>query len=172
MGNGIKPGAGASANGTSVKRRSDTELLITRSFDAPASLLFEAWTRPDLFMKWWAPRSTGMVILSCEMDVRPGGSYRLEFGHSAGEQTMIFHGRYIDVVPAALLVWTNEETERGAVTTVTFTERDGRTEVVLLEAYQSREALDESLEGMDSFMPEQYLQLDELLEAMARQASR
>lgn len=172
MGGKMNEAAGTGADGTLVERRSDQELVITRSFDAPASLLYEAWTRPDLFVKWWAPRSTGMTILACDMDVRPGGGYRLEFGHAAGEQTMVFHGRYLDVAPAARLVWTNDETDQGAVTTVTFTERDSRTEVVLREAYPTKEALDESLQGMESCMPEQYRQLDDLLQDLARQAGR
>ncbi len=96
-------------NRTTVERKSERELVVTRSFDAPARIVFEAWTKPELFKRWWAPKSTGMSLLSCEMDVRVGGGYRLEFGHAASEQPMTFFGRYIEVTPNAHLVWTNEE---------------------------------------------------------------
>src|SRR3954452_12143661 len=127
---------------TTVERTSDRELVATRTFDGPARVVFEAWTKPELMMRWWAPKSFGISFLSCEMDVRTGGSYRLVFGHPASEQPMAFFGRYIDVTPPARLVWTNEEDEDGAVTTVTFEEKDGRTRVVVHDLYPSKEALD------------------------------
>ena len=150
---------------TTVKRRSDCELVVTRSFDAPARIVFEAWTKPELFKQWWAPKSTGLSLLSCEMDVRAGGKYRLEFGHAASEQPIAFFGRYIEVTPHSRLVWTNEESEGGAVTTVTFEEKGGKTLLVLHELYPSKEALDEAIAGMEGCMPEQFDQLDELLVA-------
>ena len=130
--------------------------------------MFEAWTKPELFKRWWAPKSTGMSLLSCEMDVRVGGRYRLEFGHAASEQPMAFFGRYIEVTPHSRLVWTNDEGgEDGAITTVTFGETGGRTLLVLHELYPSKEALDGAIAGMEGGMPEQFEQLDELLVTLA-----
>jgi uncharacterized protein YndB with AHSA1/START domain len=149
-------------NRTVVERKSDLELVVTRSFDAPPRILFEAWTRPELFMQWWAPKSAGVPILSCEMDVRPGGGYRVEFGHDAAN-AMAFFGKYLDVIPDARLVWTNEEDADAPVTTVTFAEDGGKTRLVLHELYPSKRALDEAMAGMDSCAPEQFDQLDALL---------
>jgi uncharacterized protein YndB with AHSA1/START domain len=145
-----------------VERKSERELVVTRSFDAPARLVFEAWTRPELFMQWWAPNSMGVPLLSCEMDVRTGGGYRLKFGHDPAE-SWAFFGKYLEVVPGSRLVWTNDEAEDAPVTTVTFEDKDGRCLLVLHELYPSREALDEALIGMDEAMPEQFEQLDALL---------
>ena len=147
---------------TRVERRSDREMVVTRSFDAPAHILFEAWTRPELFMRWWVPKSLGVPLLSCEMDVRTGGGYRLEFGQDRSN-SLAFFGKYVEVVPNSRLVWTNEEDEQGAVTTVTFEEKDGKTLLTFHELYPSREALDEALIGMAEAMPEQFEQLDALL---------
>jgi uncharacterized protein YndB with AHSA1/START domain len=147
---------------TSVERKSGRELVVTRTFDAPARLVFEAWTRPELLKRWWAPKSTGVTLLSCEADVRAGGRYRFEFGHGAAKP-MVFLGRYIEVTPHSRLVWTNEESDDGAVTTVTFEEKDGKTMLVLHELYPSKEALDRAVAGMEGGMPEQFAQLDELL---------
>lgn len=150
---------------TVVERTSDTELLITHSFDAPAPLVFAAWTRPELMRQWWIPKSTGMTLVTCEMDVRVGGRYRFEIRHPAVDHLLAFFGRYFDVVPDARLVWTNEESDAGAVTTVTFAERDGKTALMLHEIYPSKRALDESFEGMEGGMPTQLDQLDGLLAA-------
>jgi uncharacterized protein YndB with AHSA1/START domain len=150
-------------NRTSVERKSECDLVVTRTFNGPARIVFEAWTKPELFKRWWTPKSTGMSLLSCEMDVRVGGGYRLEFGHAASEQPMTFFGRYIEVTPHSRLVWTNEESDGGAVTTVTFEEKGGKTLLVLHERYPTKEALDYSIEGMEGGMPEQFEQLDELL---------
>jgi uncharacterized protein YndB with AHSA1/START domain len=153
-------------NRTVVERKSERDLVVTRSFNAPARMVFEAWTKPELFMRWWAPKSTGMSLLSCDMDVRAGGGYRIEFGHAASEQPMAFFGRYIEVIPYSRLAWTNEESDEGAVTTVTFEEKEGKTLLVLHERYPTKEALDHSIEGMEGGMPEQFEQLDELLVAL------
>ena len=150
---------------TIVERKSDREMVVTRMFNAPPAVVFEAWTRPELFRQWWVPKSSGMTLVSCEMDVRVGGGYRLEFRHPSADRTMAFFGKYREVVPARKLVWTNEEGPDGAVTTVTFTEKDGRTLLVLSELYPTKEALDASLEGMEEGMPEQFLQLDAFLDA-------
>ena len=151
-------------NGTTVERTSDRELVATRTFDGPARIVFEAWTKPELIMRWWAPESFGISFLSCEADVRTGGSYRFVFGHAASEQPMAFFGRYIEVTPPSRLVWTNEEDEDGAVTTVTFEEKDGKTLVVVHDLYPSKEALDGAIaSGSTGGWPEQFEQLDDLL---------
>lgn len=154
---------------TTVERRSDRELVATRTFDAPVRLVFDAWTRPELFRQWWAPKSAPVPLLSCEMDVRTGGGYRLAFGQDASS-SMAFFGKYLDVSPPARLVWTNEESADAAVTTVTFEENDGRTRLVLQDCYPSKEALDEALAGMEGAMPEQFAQLDALLVALDAKA--
>jgi uncharacterized protein YndB with AHSA1/START domain len=144
---------------TTVQRKSDRELLVTRMFDAPARLVFEAWSRPELFKQWWVPKSMGMTLLSCEMDVRTGGEYRLNFGDG-----MDFFGRYIEVTPPSRIVWTNEEGgENGPVTTVTFEEKGGQTLLVMSELYPSKEALDAAGTGAADAMHETFAQLDELL---------
>jgi len=105
-------------NRTTVERKSERELVVTRTFNAPARLVFEAWTRPELLQRWWAPKSFGVSFISCEADVRTGGAYRFVFGHPASEQPMEFFGRYIEVTPHSRLVWTNDEGgEDGPVTT-------------------------------------------------------
>ena len=148
----------AATNHTTVERSSDRELVVTRSFDAPARLVFEAWSKPELFRRWWVPKSLGMKLHSCEMDVRTGGTYRLSFGDG-----MDSFGRYIEVTPHSRIVWTNEEGgENGSVTTVTFEEEDGRTLLVMSELFPSKEALDAGAGATDA-MQETFGQLDELL---------
>ncbi len=146
---------------TKVERKSDRELVVTRFFDAPARLVYEAWTKPELFMRWWAPKSTGVPMFSCDMDVRTGGGYRVAFGHDA-ENTMEFFGKYLEVIPNARLVWTNEESPDAALTTVTFEDKGDRTLLTLHELYPNKEALDEAISGMEC-TPEQFDQLEELL---------
>ena len=154
-------------NSTTVERTSDRELVATRNFDGPARLLFEAWTKPDLIMRWWAPTSFGIAFLSCETDVRTGGSYRFVFGHPASDQPVAFFGRYIEVTPPFRLVWTNEEADDGAVTTVTFEEKDGKTRVVVHDLYPSKEALDGAIASESTGgWPEQFEQLGELLNTL------
>jgi uncharacterized protein YndB with AHSA1/START domain len=158
-------------NRTTVERKSERELVVTRTFDGPARLVFEAWTRPELLKRWWAPKSTGVSLISCEADVRAGGSYRFEFGHQ-GSKLMAFFGRYIEVTPYSRLVWTNEESDEGAVTTVTFEEKGGQTLLVMHELYPSKEALDAAIAGMEGGMPETFAQLDELLVTLSASAGR
>lgn len=151
------------ANSTVVERRSDLELVVTRIFDAPPHIVFEAWSRPELFQRWWVPKSLGVPLRACEMDVRTGGGYRLEFGLDAAN-SMAFFGRYIEVTPPSRIVWTNEEGgEEGAVTTVTFEDQGGKTRLVLSEIYPTKEACDEAVEGSAAGLPEQFGQLDALL---------
>ena len=150
-------------NHTTAERTSERELVVTRTINGPARIVFEAWTTPELFKQWWVPKSFGLSVLSCEMDVRVGGRYRFEFGHPEASHPMVFFGRYIEVTPPSRLVWTNEESEDGAVTTVTFEDKGGKTLLVLHERYPSKEALDASIAGREGGMPEQFAQLDELL---------
>ncbi len=149
-------------NRTTVERKSEREVVVTRTFNAPARIVFEAWTRPELIKRWWVPKSLDVPLLSCEMDVRVGGKYRLVFGHDAAK-SMAFFGRYIEVTPYSRLVWSNEESEDGAVTTVTFEERDGKTLLVMHELYPSKEALDAAGTGAADATVETFAQLDELL---------
>ena len=151
---------------TIVERRSDREVVVTRSFDAPVHLVYEAWSKPELFQRWWVPKSMGMQLHACEMDVRTGGTYRLNFGEG-----MDFFGRYLEVTPPTRIVWTNEEgeagEETGSVTTVTFEEQDvGRTLVVMSEVFASKEALDAEGGGAAEATLETFGQLDELLLAL------
>src|SRR3982074_3120435 len=133
-------------NHTAAERASERELVVTRTFNAPARIVFEAWTKPELLKRWWAPKSFGVSFISCEADVRAGGTYRFVFGHPASERPMEFFGRYIEVTPHSRLVWTNDEGgEDGAVTTVTFEDRGGETLVVMHDLYSSKEALDSAI---------------------------
>lgn len=156
-------GATTTKNPTAAERTSERELVVRRTVNGPARLVFEAWTKPELFQRWWVPKSYGLTLLSCEMDVRVGGRYRLVFRH--GDSTMAFFGTYREVTPPTRLVWTNEEGEDGeTVTTVTFDEQDGKTLLVVHDLYPSKGALEAS--GATGAMPEQLDQLDELLESL------
>jgi uncharacterized protein YndB with AHSA1/START domain len=151
-------------NPTTVDRKSDRELVVTRTFNAPARLVFAAWTTPELLKRWWTPKSFGITFLSCELDARTGGSYRFVFGHPQFEQPMAFFGKYLEVTPPSLLKWTNEESEEGAVTTATFEEKGGMTFVVIHDLYPSKEALDSAIaSGSMGAWPEQFEELDALL---------
>lgn len=158
-------------NLTTVERKSERELVVTRTFNSPARIVFEAWTKPELLERWWAPKSIGMSLLSCEADVRVGGTYRFVFGHGASEP-MAFYGRYLEVTPHSRLVWTNEEGgDGGAVTTVTFEEKGGKTLLVLHELHLSKEALDGAI-GFGEGLREMFEQLDELLVALLASGRR
>ena len=158
-----KEGSPAAMNRTDVQRKSDREFVVTRTFNAPVRIVFEAWSNPELFKRWWIPKSAGLALLSCDMDVRTGGAYRLVFRHPTSDQPMAFFGTYKVVTPHKRLVWTNEESDQGAVTTVTFEENAGKTLVTLHEIYPTKAALDEALAGSAEGLPEQVAQLDELL---------
>ncbi|WP_085033010.1 SRPBCC family protein [Ensifer aridi] len=150
-------------NRTSVERRGDRELVVTRLIDAPPSTVFKAWSQPELFQRWWVPKSApGVLLVSCDMDVRTGGKYRLEFG-AGGSETMAFYGKYLEVVSNERIVWTNDEGDEGAVTTVTFEDQGGTTLLTFREIYPSTEALEDALQGSAAALPEQLDQLDELL---------
>ena len=154
-------------NRMSVERRSDRELVVTRTINAPPHIVFQAWIKAELFQRWWVPESLGLELLSCELDVRVGGAYRLVFRHPAAPEPMAFHGRNLEVTPPSRLVWTNEVAgSTGQVTTVTFEERAGRTQLVVHELYPSKEALDEAISsGSISWNDDTFNQLDELLAA-------
>ena len=151
---------------TTLERKSERELVITRTFNAPARIVYDAWTKPELFRQWWVPKSFGLTLLSCDLDVRVGGQYRLVFRHGES-QSMAFFGKYLEVIPHSRLVWTNEEGEDGGpVTTATFEENGGKTLVVLHELYPSKESLDAAMaSGEKCGMDETFEQLDELLVA-------
>ena len=154
----------ADAKGPTSVERSGRELVVTRTFNAPARIVFEAWTKPDLLKRWWVPKSFGITLISCEADVRTGGTYRFVFGHPQSDQPMAFFGRYLDVKPHTLIVWTNEESDEGSVTTVTLEEKDGKTLLILRDLYPSKEALDEAIaSGSTGAWSEQFEELDALL---------
>jgi uncharacterized protein YndB with AHSA1/START domain len=163
-------------NATAVDRKSERELVVTRTFNAPARVVFDAWTRPELLMRWWAPTSFGVSFISCEVDARTAGTYRFVFGHPASEQPMAFFGKYIEVTPPSRLVWTNDEGgEGGPVTTVTFEERGPRALVVYRDLYPSKEALDSAIASEStsaSGFGETFEQLDELLVTLSASEGR
>ena len=151
-------------NPTTIERKSERELVITRTFNGPAHIVFEAWTKPELIKRWWMPKSVGASFISCEVDARTGGTYRFVFSHPAFDQPMAFFGRYVEVTRYSRIVWTNEESADGALTTVTFEENGGKTLLVLHELYPSKQALDDAIaSGSTSAAPEQFEQLDETL---------
>src|SRR4030095_13447353 len=157
-------------NRTTVERKSEREIVVTRTFNSPARIVFEAWTKPELIKRWWVPKSMGMSLLSCAMDVRVGCGYRLEFSYEGSKAA--FFGTYKEVTPHSRLVWTNEESEDGAVTTVTFEEKDGQTLLVMHELYTSKEALDAAGTGAADAMVETFAQLDELLVTLGASVGR
>src|ERR1041384_2571794 len=167
----IESKPGPVKNRTTVERTSDREVVVTRTVNGPARIVFEAFTRPELFRRWWVPKSMGMKLLSCEMDARVGGKYRLEFD-VGGAEPAAFFGTYVEVQPNSRLAWTNEEGGEGAsVTTVTFEEKGGKTLVVLREKYPSKEALD-AAGGASDAMGETFDQLDELLVARGESSAQ
>lgn len=150
---------------TTIERSSDRELVVTRTFNAPRTLVFAAWSDAELFRRWWVPKSVPITLLSCEMDVRTGGGYTLVFSHPDAPAPMSFFGRYLEVVPPERIVWTNEEAgEAGQVTTVTFEAHGGKTRVVVRDLYPSKDALDEALaSGSTNWNDETFAQLDAVL---------
>jgi uncharacterized protein YndB with AHSA1/START domain len=166
-------------NRTTAERKSERELVVTRTINGPARIVFEAWTKAELFKQWWVPKSYGLSLLSCELDVRVGGGYRLVFSHQGAE--MAFHGRYLEVTPHSRLVWTNDEGgDGGAVSTVTFEENAGTTLVVLRDLYPSKEALDAAIAsgstaidtGSTGGTHETFEQLEELIATLVASAGR
>jgi uncharacterized protein YndB with AHSA1/START domain len=156
---------GHTANPTTAERKSDREFVVTRRFNAPARIVWKAWTTPELLKQWWTPKSYGITFISCEVDARTGGKYRFVFSHASSPEPMAFFGKYIEATPHSRLVWTNEEGEEpGAVTTVTFEEKDGTTLVTLHDLYPTKEALDEAMvSGSTGGHDQSFRQLDEVL---------
>jgi uncharacterized protein YndB with AHSA1/START domain len=152
---------------TTIERTSEQELVVTRTINGPRDVVFEAWTDAELFRQWWVPKSYGITMLSCEIDARVGGGYRLTFDTGTAEP-MAFFGRYLEVTPPSRLVWTNEEADGGTVvTTATFEDDRGRTRLVIHDRFPSKEALDEVVaSGASNWNPETFDQLDELLATM------
>ena len=162
MAEGSDSSATTTKNPTTAERTSERELVVRRTVNGPARLVFEAWTKPELFQRWWVPKSFGLTLLSCEMDVRVGGKYRLVFRH--GDSTMDFFGTYREVTPPTRLVWTNEEGDGETVTTVTFDEKDGKTSLVVHDLYPSKDALDAAIASVSTGgLPEQLDALEELI---------
>ena len=157
-----KPESAPTSNETTVQRTSDFELVVRRIFNAPADIVFGAWTDAALFKQWWVPKSMNMSLLSCEMDARVGSGYRLEF-RSGDSGSVAFFGRYLEVIPHVKVVWTNDESADGPITTVTFEERDSATHLTLHERYPSKDALDAAGTSSAEAMGEIFGQLDELL---------
>lgn len=155
---------------TTVERKSDREVVVTRTINGPARIVFEAFTKAELLKRWWVPKSLGMTLLSCEVDARVGGKYRLVFDHRP--EPVAFFGTYVEVQPYSRLAWTNDEGgEGGPVTTVTFEEQGSKTLVVLHENYPSKEALDAGGGAADA-MGETFDQLDELLVALGESSGQ
>jgi uncharacterized protein YndB with AHSA1/START domain len=160
-------------NRTTVERKSERELVVTRTVNGPARIVFEAFAKPELLKQWWVPKSTGVSLLSCEADVRVGGRYRLVFAHDASPTPMEFFGRYLEVTPHSRLVWTNEEgADGGAVTTVTFEEKAGKTLLVMHDLHPSKESCDDACVGMEGGMLETLEQLDEFVVAQGASLGR
>ena len=158
---------------TLLERVSEREIVITRTFDGPARIVFEAWTNPELVRRWWAPRSLGVSMASCEADVRVGGRYRYVLEPAQGA-TIAFSGEYSEVTPPSRLVYSTffEPEGKGpmgdpAIVTVTFDEREGKTHVVSREVYPSKEVLDGALAtGMEQGLRATMDQLDELVASL------
>ena len=165
MNAGNESSSGPMKNRTTVERKSEREVVVTRTINGPARIVFEAFTNVELFKRWWVPKSMGMILLSCEVDARVGGKYRLVFDFDP--EPVAFFGTYVEVNPYSRLAWTNEESgEDGPVTTVTFEEKGGKTLVVLHELHPSKESLDAAGTGAADAMFETFDQLDELLVAL------
>ena len=162
-------------NRTTVERTSEREVVFRRTINGPARIVFEAWSKPELVKRWWAPKSTGLTLLTCEMDVRVGGKYRLVFSHPAAPEPMAFFGIYREVTPHSRIVWTNEEggADRVSFTTATFEEHGGKTRLVVSELHPTKGALDEAMaSGMEVGTRESYEQLEELVATLVAGAGR
>jgi uncharacterized protein YndB with AHSA1/START domain len=164
--------SGAVKNRTTVERKSDREVVVTRTINGPARIVFEAFTKADVLQRWWVPKSMGMKLLSCEVDARVGGKYKLVFDYGGAEPAAFF-GTYVEVKPHSRLAWTNEEGgEGGPVTTVTFEEKGGKTLVILRESYPSKEALDAAGTGAADAMLETFDQLEDLLVTLGQSSGQ
>jgi uncharacterized protein YndB with AHSA1/START domain len=166
-----RAGESVSRNETIVERTADRELVVTRIFNAPARIVFDAWTKPELLKRWWAPKSFGVTLFECESDLRAGGTYRYAFGRDP-KNPEVFSGRYLEVDPPSRLVLTQlyeRMAEAGeAVVTATFQETQGRTRLTLHQLFPSKDALEGALAaGMEAGMRVTLDQLDELVATLA-----
>ena len=162
-------------NQTTMELKGDREIVIERTFNGPAHIVFDAWTRPELVARWWAPTQRGVSVVRCDADVRVGGRYRYHLRHAHGE--FAFSGEYVDVTPPARVVYTEifEPTASGAqpgdvavTVTVTFTERGGQTHVVSHSQCPTPHVRDAIIaSGMESGMRETMDQLEMLVESLA-----
>jgi uncharacterized protein YndB with AHSA1/START domain len=160
----------ATKNTTSMEVLSDRELVISRTFNGPARIVFDAWTQPELVKRWWAPASRCVVMVSCDADVRVGGQYRYVLRRDTGGE-FAFSGTYTEIAPPSRLVYTQifePMAQAGeVVVSITFEERDGKTHLVSRELYPSKEVLDAALaSGMEHGMRETMDQLDELVASL------
>lgn len=163
---------------TTLRLEGDREIVIERTFNAPARIVFDAWSQPELVERWWAPRSRGVAVVQIVATVRTGGSYRYVLSHR--DRQFAFSGAYIEVTPPARLVYTQifEPAAGGAqpgdaeiVVTVTFDERDGRTRVRSHTQCLSAEVRDGIIaSGMEHGMRETMEQLEELVGVLAGRA--
>ena len=150
-------------NDTKVEKKSEREVIITRTFNAPPRIVFEAWTKAEHMRRWWVPKSSGLKLLSCEIDARIGGGYRFVFEHPAAPDGMAFFGRYVEVTPHSRLVWTNDESgDAGQLSTLTLEGHGDTTRITLHEVFPSAAAL-EAAKGAYDGIPESFAQLDALL---------
>ena len=149
-------------NRATAERKSDRELVVRRTFNGPPRIVFQAWTTPELLMRWWVPKSIGMTLVSCQVDARTGGSYRFEIA-MGDSKPMAFFGKYLEVIPNARLIWTNEEAEQGPITTVTFEEKEGQTLLAVHDLYPTKEALDAAIASGELEKDEAFAQLDDFL---------
>jgi uncharacterized protein YndB with AHSA1/START domain len=165
-----KSGEPTSKNQTTMELKADRELVITRTFNAPARIVFDAWTKAELVKRWWAPKSHGVSIAECNADVRVGGSYRYVLRPKEGDD-IAFSGKYTEITPHSRLVYTQffePMRDAGAViVTITFEEQGAKTRLVSHELYPSKEAREAALgSGMEHGMRETMDQLDELVASL------
>jgi uncharacterized protein YndB with AHSA1/START domain len=165
-----RTGENTMRNETIVERTTDRELVVTRTFNAPAHIVFDAWTKPELLKRWWAPKSFGVSLFECESDLRVGGTYRYAFGRDP-KNPEVFSGRYVEVNSPSRLVLTQiYERMRNAgeaIVTATFEESEGRTRLTLRQLFPSKEALEGALaSGMEHGMRVTLDQLDALVASL------
>jgi uncharacterized protein YndB with AHSA1/START domain len=149
---------------------SDTQILITREFDAPRHLVYRAYTTPELIRRWWAGKRG--EVTHVEVDLRVGGYWRHVMTASDGGE-VAFHGEYREIVPNERIVCTEvyegvPEGEGEVVNTITFTEQDGRTTLTILTDVPAREVRDIIIDsGMEIGMQEGMDLLEEIAISLA-----
>jgi uncharacterized protein YndB with AHSA1/START domain len=156
-------------NDTVMRLEGDREIVISRTFNAPARLVFDAVTKPELLKRWWAPKSLGVALVQCDADVRPGGTYRYVMQKGNGP-LMAFSGTYREESPPARLVYDEIFEPMAALgsahVSVTFEEHDGKTRYVMRSVYASKQARDGVVaSGMEKGMRESMDQLEALVMA-------